>query len=151
MIILIVQYVPSWMPGAGFKRQAEEWSKTVLYAINHPFEELKKQMVCLDYHPCALACLMLHTGSWHCGWVICRTSSRGGRQVRPGDRGLYQALLDGYICRPRWPTPHGVQSARRLASHIDECAARATRATPPGSSSSARRNLEWSVLHRSRA
>nr|BAL05145.1 cytochrome P450 [Phanerodontia chrysosporium] len=39
-----LQHMPSWFPGTGFKKQASQWSQTVLYAINHPFEELKRQM-----------------------------------------------------------------------------------------------------------
>ena len=41
----LVRHVPSWFPGAKFKRLAEKWRSTVLYAINHPFDELKRQMV----------------------------------------------------------------------------------------------------------
>ena len=42
--MLTVRYVPSWFLGAKFKQLAKQWSKTVLYAISHPFEELKRYM-----------------------------------------------------------------------------------------------------------
>ncbi|KAJ7453392.1 cytochrome P450 [Mycena latifolia] len=39
-----LKYVPSWFPGAGFKRQAKEWSKTVFANRDLAFAETKRQM-----------------------------------------------------------------------------------------------------------
>ncbi|KAJ7460266.1 cytochrome P450 [Mycena latifolia] len=39
-----LKYVPSWFPGAGFKRQATEWSKTVRAMRDLAFAETKRQM-----------------------------------------------------------------------------------------------------------
>ncbi|KAJ7460263.1 cytochrome P450 [Mycena latifolia] len=39
-----LKYVPSWFPGARFKRQAKEWSKTVHAMRDLPFAETKRQM-----------------------------------------------------------------------------------------------------------
>ena len=43
--IPILKYVPSWMPGAGFKRKAKKWAKDVEDMINLPFEKAKKLIV----------------------------------------------------------------------------------------------------------
>ncbi|KAJ7460270.1 cytochrome P450 [Mycena latifolia] len=39
-----LRYVPSWFPGARFKRQAQEWSKTMHAMRDHLFAETKRQM-----------------------------------------------------------------------------------------------------------
>ena len=45
MIRLVVRYVPDWLPGAKFKRQAKEWKKLVDNMVDQPFEMTKKRMV----------------------------------------------------------------------------------------------------------
>ena len=40
-----VKYIPSWFPGAGFKRKAAEWRRGVLKGVSTPFEQAKKDMV----------------------------------------------------------------------------------------------------------
>jgi hypothetical protein len=40
-----LKYVPSWMPGAGFKRKAKEWKALALDSLNKPFNNLKAEMV----------------------------------------------------------------------------------------------------------
>ncbi|KAF8182235.1 cytochrome P450 [Mycena galopus ATCC 62051] len=40
----ILKHVPRWFPGAGFKRQAEEWSKLSRGMLELPFAETKRQM-----------------------------------------------------------------------------------------------------------
>lgn len=48
-----VKYLPSWMPGAGFKRHALKTKKAVQVMFNKPFEMVTKQRVCtsqrIDY------------------------------------------------------------------------------------------------------
>ncbi|KAJ7434468.1 cytochrome P450 [Mycena latifolia] len=39
-----LKYLPSWFPGAGFKRQTKEWRKTVRAMHDLPFSETKRQM-----------------------------------------------------------------------------------------------------------
>ncbi|KAH9927368.1 cytochrome P450 [Amylocystis lapponica] len=39
--IPILKYVPSWFPGAAFKRQAREWRKSVLATVEAPFNAVK--------------------------------------------------------------------------------------------------------------
>jgi len=41
----ILKYVPSWLPGAGFKRKAIEWKKSIQAAAIVPYEHAKDQMV----------------------------------------------------------------------------------------------------------
>ncbi|KAJ6536394.1 cytochrome P450 [Mycena capillaripes] len=40
----ILKHLPQWFPGAGFKRQAEEWSKLSRGMLELPFAETKRQM-----------------------------------------------------------------------------------------------------------
>ncbi|KAJ6598178.1 cytochrome P450 [Mycena vulgaris] len=40
----ILKYVPTWLPGAGFKRQAHEWRKLARAMVDMPFAETKQQM-----------------------------------------------------------------------------------------------------------
>ncbi|KAJ7625702.1 cytochrome P450 [Roridomyces roridus] len=40
----ILKYVPSWFPGAGFKRKAQEWRKLSWDMAELPFAETKRQM-----------------------------------------------------------------------------------------------------------
>ncbi|KAK6988169.1 cytochrome P450 [Favolaschia claudopus] len=42
----ILKYIPRWMPGAEFKRQAEKWTKVARDMIELPFAETKRQMEC---------------------------------------------------------------------------------------------------------
>ncbi|EKM55856.1 uncharacterized protein PHACADRAFT_256765 [Phanerochaete carnosa HHB-10118-sp] len=39
-----LQYLPPWVPGAGFKRQAAEWNKTVVAMYEKPFQSVKQAM-----------------------------------------------------------------------------------------------------------
>ncbi|KAJ7044390.1 cytochrome P450 [Mycena alexandri] len=39
-----LKYVPKWMPGAGFKRKAEEWRKVTRELLEVPFAETKRRM-----------------------------------------------------------------------------------------------------------
>jgi cytochrome P450 len=40
----ILKHVPAWLPGAKFKRDANEWRKLTLDSINKPFDALKAEM-----------------------------------------------------------------------------------------------------------
>jgi hypothetical protein len=39
-----LKYVPAWVPGAGFKRTAKEWSNTLNEMVNMPHNFTKQQM-----------------------------------------------------------------------------------------------------------
>lgn len=41
----ILKHVPSWVPGAGFKRRAKEWKIVADHMFDAPFEALKKSVV----------------------------------------------------------------------------------------------------------
>lgn len=41
----ILKYVPSWMPGAGFKRKAKEWKKVTDAVLEAPFEAMRREIV----------------------------------------------------------------------------------------------------------
>jgi len=40
----ILKHVPSWFPGAGFKRQAMEWKEQLMRLVNEPIETVKRNM-----------------------------------------------------------------------------------------------------------
>ncbi|KAF8149693.1 cytochrome P450 [Mycena galopus ATCC 62051] len=42
--IPILKYIPTWFPGAGFKRQAKEWKKVTRKSVELPFEEAKRKI-----------------------------------------------------------------------------------------------------------
>lgn len=37
--LVLVKHVPSWMPGAGFKRQAAEWREAVIAMVDLPYQK----------------------------------------------------------------------------------------------------------------
>ncbi|KAK7047327.1 hypothetical protein VNI00_006558 [Paramarasmius palmivorus] len=37
----ILKYIPSWLPGASFKRKAEEWNKVTENMLNGPYDKVK--------------------------------------------------------------------------------------------------------------
>ncbi|CCM01268.1 uncharacterized protein FIBRA_03317 [Fibroporia radiculosa] len=41
----ILQYVPDWFPGAGFKRKAKEWRKSSDKLRNEPYEMVEQQVI----------------------------------------------------------------------------------------------------------
>ncbi|KAJ6570089.1 cytochrome P450 [Mycena vulgaris] len=41
-IIPALKYIPSWFPGAAFKRKAEEWNKLVKRMVDRPFADAKR-------------------------------------------------------------------------------------------------------------
>ncbi|KAA1477740.1 cytochrome P450 [Dentipellis sp. KUC8613] len=48
----ILRFVPSWFPGAGFKRQANEWRERMSALTNMPHEWVKTQMASGKYVEC---------------------------------------------------------------------------------------------------
>lgn len=42
---IAVKYVPEWLPGTQFRRDAHAWRKSVMELRNKPFEVLKDRMV----------------------------------------------------------------------------------------------------------
>ncbi|KAJ7836626.1 cytochrome P450 [Mycena leptocephala] len=42
--IPVLKYIPSWFPGAGFKRQANKWREVTRQSVRVPFEETKRRI-----------------------------------------------------------------------------------------------------------
>lgn len=42
-----MKYVPTWLPGAGFKRQALKWRRSVRAMLDLPFRMVQERMVSL--------------------------------------------------------------------------------------------------------
>ena len=53
-----LRYVPSWFPGASFKRFAEHYKPIVDKMIDRPFDAVKKEMVRSSWEWHANPCLM---------------------------------------------------------------------------------------------
>ncbi|KAI0932004.1 hypothetical protein AcV5_004645 [Taiwanofungus camphoratus] len=53
--IPLLRHVPSWMPGAGFKRQAQEWRKLNRAMLNEPFEMVRQRVTSGTAVPCFTA------------------------------------------------------------------------------------------------
>lgn len=45
-LLPFLKHVPSWFPGAGFKRQARQWSKTISAARNTAYDATLDAFVC---------------------------------------------------------------------------------------------------------
>ncbi|KAG5723754.1 O-methylsterigmatocystin oxidoreductase [Termitomyces sp. T112] len=43
-VLPILRHVPSWFPGAGFKRTAKEWAATLSEMVDHPHNFVKRSM-----------------------------------------------------------------------------------------------------------
>jgi hypothetical protein len=71
----VVKYVPSWMPGAGFKKTAEAFRETAHELINKPYNMVKEQMV---RFLCWIPHLLTHySGCWHGAIVVHIYAYRG--------------------------------------------------------------------------
>ncbi|KAI0638606.1 CyP450 monooxygenase [Trametes polyzona] len=53
-----LRHLPSWFPGAGFKRQAAAWRKDVLALRNVPFDAVEKNIANGDARPCIATALL---------------------------------------------------------------------------------------------
>jgi hypothetical protein len=41
-----LKYIPLWIPGAGFQKDALEWRRQLISMQDTPFAEMKRRMVC---------------------------------------------------------------------------------------------------------
>lgn len=71
MFVLSVQYLPSWMPGAGFKRQAAIWHKWVMDMTIVPYAAVKNDLV--------RGILLTHS---ELPPIVCLTDTRHGTRIR---------------------------------------------------------------------
>ena len=44
-LLPILKYVPSWFPGAGFKRKAARWKALILETLARPYHRVKRELV----------------------------------------------------------------------------------------------------------
>lgn len=58
----ILKYVPEWMPGASFKREAREIREELKRLIDVPFQKVLQSMVCLCLQLCRVSSLMRREG-----------------------------------------------------------------------------------------
>lgn len=53
-----LKHIPAWMPGAGFKRQAQEWSKIILAMRDLPFAEFQEKVTRGTARPSVLSSIL---------------------------------------------------------------------------------------------
>ena len=70
-----VRYIPSWFPGAEFKRKAIEWREDSVAMLEEPFEMVKQKIVnslyILYLYKRILMSETAHTGIWSCNAMHC--------------------------------------------------------------------------------
>lgn len=44
-IVPFLRYVPSWLPGAGFKKTGESWRSTLMEAVDMPYNFVLRRLV----------------------------------------------------------------------------------------------------------
>lgn len=45
-----LKYVPEWMPGAGFQKNAREWGELAMRMVNLPFADAKRRIASYNIH-----------------------------------------------------------------------------------------------------
>ena len=69
VIVLVVKYVPEWVPGAGFQRQAREWKAIMDQVTDVPYDFVKGQIVSHS-ELWSLFSTYLVLGSWYGAEVL---------------------------------------------------------------------------------
>lgn len=64
-----MKYVPSWFPGAGFKRDAALWKGKMEAFVNQPYDYTKQQMVRVFLALC-VPCFACHCGCVSCTFAL---------------------------------------------------------------------------------
>ncbi|ELU36446.1 cytochrome P450 domain-containing protein [Rhizoctonia solani AG-1 IA] len=54
----ILEYVPGWLPGAGWKKTARKWREQKNHAVAAPYEWTKRQVASGDFEPSVLSALL---------------------------------------------------------------------------------------------
>ncbi|KZT03183.1 cytochrome P450 [Laetiporus sulphureus 93-53] len=83
----ILQYIPAWMPGAGFKRKALEIRRLAFEAMNVPFMRVKDEMACGIAKPSYVSKLLEETSN-------SPTRAQDEISIRGGATVMYQAGID---------------------------------------------------------
>jgi hypothetical protein len=58
-LLPILKYVPSWIPGAGFKHKAAYWRRVTVNMVEKPFKHVKQTLVssmCLNFQETLTLC-----------------------------------------------------------------------------------------------
>lgn len=77
-----LKYVPSWFPGANFKRKARQWWEVTHELVEVPFAETKRNMVSQPFPLVKqLPCLIFFAGGWHGALFIHIAQPRPARGV----------------------------------------------------------------------
>jgi len=76
VIALVVKYVPEWVPGAGFQRQAREWKVLTDQVTDVPYNFVKSQMVLSHSELWTLFSTYFVLGSWYGAEVLHFTLTR---------------------------------------------------------------------------
>ena len=69
LISPVVKYVPEWLPGAGFQRQAREWKAVMDQVTDVPYDFVKGQIVSHS-ELWSLFSTYLVLGSWYGAEVL---------------------------------------------------------------------------------
>jgi hypothetical protein len=69
--MIAVRHLPSWLPGAGFRRSAVEWKKLIEDFVNEPYEDCKQKIVSRLPFPRSRANTSSDdTEKWNCGSIF---------------------------------------------------------------------------------
>ena len=99
-----MRFIPSWFPGAGFKRYARSISKELALFENVPFDWAKKQIVRtvvrVTYPKLTIHCLL---AVWGLCWIVHVEAPRRGKWSvhRPFETRVCQMGMRGLVYR-RW-------------------------------------------------
>ncbi|KAL0572343.1 hypothetical protein V5O48_009614 [Marasmius crinis-equi] len=100
-----LKYVPDWVPGAGFKRQAKEWRK-IYHRLNvEPFELVKEQMANGTALPSFVsnALSLLHDDPKGCGYTEDVIMQTAATMYEAGTDTTYTGLLTFILAMIHFP------------------------------------------------
>ena len=75
-----LRYIPSWVPGAGFKRFIEKHTKLTKQMLDIPFDTVKREMVWHDVLFTLNLIVEGNLGRWGCREVYCSHLDREDRR-----------------------------------------------------------------------
>ncbi|KAJ8090311.1 hypothetical protein PM082_018907 [Marasmius tenuissimus] len=101
----ILEYVPAWFPGAGFKRKAREWNRLYIEMNVLPFEIVKKQMEDGTAPPSFVSNKLtkLHEDPHGCGYTEQELMHTAGTMYETGTDTTYTALLSFVLAMTLFP------------------------------------------------
>ncbi|KAK1226584.1 hypothetical protein PQX77_010424 [Marasmius sp. AFHP31] len=111
-----LRYVPSWFPGAGFKRKAKEWRKLYNRMNTEPFEMVKKQMETGTAQPSFVAGALtkVHDDPKGCGYTEKELMYTAGSMFEAGTDTTFTGLLSFFLAMTLFP-----ECQRKAQAEID--------------------------------